>query len=151
MIANGAVNVIPAEVTLEGTFRTMDEKWRKEAHRRMREMAISIAESIGGLCEFNIAEGYPILRNDPEVTRKSRSLAGEYLGDEMVQDLEIRMTAEDFAFFAEKYPAVLYRLGVGLKDQAPLDLHTPTFNIGEDALRTGMGLMAWLAISHLSE
>ena len=152
MIANGAVNVIPAEVTLEGTFRTMDEDWRKEAHRRMITMSRSIAESMGGVCEFNIVEGYPVLRNDPEFTRKSRSLAAEYLGDEMVQDLDIRMTAEDFAVFAVKYPAVLYRLGVRESgDQTPPDLHTPTFNIDEDAIITGMGLMAWLAFSHLGE
>ena len=76
----------------------------------------------------------------------------EYLGDDMVRDLDIRMTAEDFAFFADRYPAVLYRLGVlKSQDQAPLDLHTPTFNILEDALRTGMGLMAWLALSHLDK
>jgi amidohydrolase len=149
MIADGAVNVIPAEVTLEGTFRTMDEEWRKVAHRRMTSMAMSIAESMGGACEFNIVEGYPVLKNDPEVTRKSHSLAGEYLGDEMVQDLDIRMTAEDFAFFAAKYPSTLYRLGVRSKDQDSLELHTPAFDISEDALRTGMGLMAWLAFSHL--
>jgi amidohydrolase len=152
MIADGAVNVIPNEVTIEGTFRTMDETWRKEAHHRMINMAQSIAESMGGQCELKIVEGYPVLKNDPGITRKSRSIAREFLGDEMVHDLDIRMTAEDFAFFADRYPAVLYRLGARESEtQAPLELHTPTFNISEDTLETGMGLMAYLAIAHLNE
>jgi amidohydrolase len=152
VIADGAVNVIPDEVTIEGTFRTMDESWRKEAHHRMTNMAKSIAESMGGQCELKIVEGYPVLKNDPGITRKSLSVAREFLGDEMVHDLDIRMTAEDFAFFADRYPAVLYRLGVReSENQTPHELHTPNFNIKEDALVTGMGLMAYLAIAHLSE
>ena len=61
VVANGAVNVIPAEVRMEGTFRTMDEVWRKEAHSRMIHMSRSIAESMGASCEFRIVEGYPVL------------------------------------------------------------------------------------------
>ncbi len=152
MIADGAVNVIPPEVSVEGTFRTMDEQWRAEAHERMANIAQSIAGSMGGSCEFEIREGYPVLYNDPEITRKSSAFARNYLGDKMVHDLDTRMTAEDFSFFAEKYPAVLYRLGVRRSmEQTPLELHTAVFDIDEDALKTGMGLMAWLAISHLSE
>ena len=152
MIADGAVNVIPEEVTLEGTFRTMDEKWRKEAHQRMINMAQSIAESMGGKCELKIVPGYPVLQNDPVVTRKSVEYAREYLGKDNVQELDLRMTAEDFAFFADIYPAALYRLGVRKSpDLAPLELHTSTFDIDEDAIQTGMGLMAWLTFSHLVE
>jgi amidohydrolase len=151
MIADGAVNVIPPEVKLEGTFRTMDEHWRNEAHERMTNMAHSIAESMGGSCEINIVEGYPVLHNDPAVTRKSMDLAAEYLGNENVHELDIRMTAEDFAFFAERYPALLYRIGVrSMGEQPPRELHTPTFDIDEEAIKTGMGLMAWFALSHLS-
>ncbi len=150
MIADGAVNVIPSEVRMEGTFRTMDEDWRKDAHKRMMNMAHSIAESMGAVCEFDIVEGYPALYNDPEITRKSMEYAASYLGKEAIEEIDIRMTAEDFAFFARKYPSVLYRLGVRSRDkQLPLELHTPTFNIDEEALKTGMGTMAWLALSHL--
>jgi amidohydrolase len=150
VVADGAMNVIPSEVTIDGTFRTMDEKWRKTAHKRMINMAQSIAESMGATCELKIVEGYPALINDPEITRKSMEYASAYLGDKSVEELDIRMTAEDFAFFAEKYPSVLYRLGVRDKNNlSPLELHTPTFNIDEEALKTGMGAMAWIAISHL--
>jgi amidohydrolase len=150
MIADGAMNVIPSEVKMEGTFRTMDETWRKTAHRRMVNMAQSVAESMGASCEFRIVEGYPALVNDPVITRNSAEFARAYLGSGAIEELDIRMTAEDFAFFAEKYPSVLYRLGVrkpGSKE-AP-ELHTPDFDVDEHALKTGMGTMAWMAISHL--
>jgi amidohydrolase len=151
MVANGAVNVIPSEVSMEGTFRTMDEKWRREAHSRMMHMAQSIADSMGASCEFKIVEGYPVLHNDPGITAKSIDFARSYLGMDYVDELDIRMTAEDFAFFAREYPSVLYRLGVRKSEQAlPLELHTPHFNIDEEAIRTGSGLMAWLAMSHLN-
>jgi hippurate hydrolase len=76
--------------------------------------------------------------------------ASEYLGKDSVEELDPRMTAEDFAFFARKYPAVLYRLGVRRKnDPTPPELHTPFFDIDEEALKTGMGTMAWIAVSHL--
>jgi amidohydrolase len=150
VIADGAVNVIPAEVRMEGTFRTMDEDWRKAAHKRMMNMARSVAESMGAKCEFEIAEGYPALVNNPGVTRRSMDFAADYLGRESVHELDARMTAEDFAFFAERYPSVLYRLGVRKKDyESPRELHTPTFDIEEEALKTGMGTMAWIAVSHL--
>lgn len=152
MVANGAVNVIPSEVSMEGTFRTMDEKWRKEAHSRMINMAQSIADSMGASCEFEIVEGYPVLYNDPGITAKSIDFARTYLGNDYVDDLDIRMTAEDFAFFAQEYPSVLYRLGVRKSEQAqPFELHTPHFNIDEEAIKTGTGTLAWLALSHLKE
>src|SRR5690606_26405988 len=68
VIANGATNVIPDEVYLEGTFRTMNEKMRFELHERMKEMAVSIARGMGGDCDFNIQVGYPFLVNDVEKT-----------------------------------------------------------------------------------
>lgn len=149
MIADGAMNVIPSEVRIEGTFRTMNEEWRQAAHKRMATMAQSVAESMGASCEFKIVQGYPALVNDPEITRKSKAFAREYLGLESVEDIDLRMTAEDFAFFAQKYPSVLYRLGIRGRDKPLRDIHTPRFDIEEEALKTGMGTMAWIAVSHL--
>lgn len=152
MVADGAVNVIPSEVRMEGTFRTMGEEWRMEAHSRMINMAQSIADSMGASCEFKIVEGYPVLYNDPGVTERSIEFARTYLGKEKVDELDIRMTAEDFAFFAQAYPSVLFRLGVKNPDHTlPLELHTPHFNIDEEAIRIGTGMLAWLAISHLKK
>jgi metal-dependent amidase/aminoacylase/carboxypeptidase family protein len=135
---------------MEGTFRTMDEKWRREAHSRMKHLAQAIADSMGASCEFEIVEGYPVLHNDPGITAKSIEFARSYLGKDHIDELDIRMTAEDFAFFAQEYPSVLYRLGVRKSEQVlPCELHSPHFNIDEEAIRTGSGLMAWLALSHL--
>jgi len=150
--ADGAVNVIPSEVFLEGTFRTMNERWKKEAHRQMKKIAQSIATGMGATCEFNIVEGYPVLHNDPEITVLSKEYACKFLGDKKVLNLDPRMTAEDFAFFAQQIPATFYRLGVSnAKKGITADLHTPFFDIDEEALETGMGLMAYLAFSHLQE
>lgn len=146
----GATNVIPNEVRLEGTFRTMDEKWRTEAHRRMKKIAESIAKSMGGACEFNVLKGYPVLHNHEALTARARDWAVQYLGAENVVDLPLRMTAEDFAYFSQAMPACFYRLGTGNPERGITSpVHTNTFDIDEAALETGMGLMAWLAVREL--
>ncbi|MBP9187119.1 MAG: amidohydrolase, partial [Bacteroidia bacterium] len=150
VIANGATNVIPNEVKMEGTFRTMDENWRKEAHAKMKKLAEGIAESMGGTCDFDIHKGYPFLQNNPTVTEQAKQAAIQYLGNDKVVDLDIWMAAEDFAFYSQQVPATFYRLGV--RNEAKnitSSVHTPTFNIDEDALEVGAGLMAWLAINEL--
>ena len=150
MIANGATNVIPDEVYLEGTFRTLNEAWRDEAHQRMKKMAEGIAESMGGKCEFNIVRGYPFLVNDEELTDRTRKYAEEFLGKENIEDLEIWMAAEDFAFYSQQASACFYRLGVRNESKGIVSpVHTSTFDIDEKALETGMGLMAFLAIKEL--
>jgi amidohydrolase len=150
MIADGAVNVIPSEVKLEGTLRTMDEQWRKKAIERINSIAQSVAGSFGTTCDLNIIGGYPVLKNDTEVTGKSIQFASEFLGKDRIISLEPRMTAEDFAFYANIIPATFYRLGTADPEKRTVsDLHTPGFDIDENALKTGMGLMAYLAIRHL--
>ena len=147
----GATNVIPNEVKLEGTFRTINETWREEAHNRMKKMAEGIAESMGGTCDFQIMKGYPFLKNDEALTERTRQFAVEYLGSENVIDLDIRMTAEDFAFYSQKLPACFYRLGTGNRARGITSpIHTNTFDVDEESLKTGMGLMSWLAIKELS-
>ncbi len=150
VIANGATNVIPDEVYLEGTFRTLNEEWRDEAHRLMKKMAESIAEGMGGKCEFEIRRGYPFLINDDATTDRARKAAEEYVGKQNVEDLEIWMAAEDFSFFTQQAPACFYRLGVRNEKQGIVSpVHTSTFNIDESALETGMGLMAYMAVREL--
>jgi amidohydrolase len=150
VIADGAVNVIPSEVRIEGTLRTMDEKWRKKAIEKMTHIAQSVADSMGTTCDFNIVGGYPVLKNDHEVTSKSMQFASEFLGKDQIAALDPRMTSEDFAFYADIIPATFYRLGTGDPEKEILsDLHTPNFDLDENALRTGMGLMAFMAIRHL--
>jgi len=146
----GATNIIPNEVKLEGTFRTMDEGWREEAHRRMKNMAENMATSMGGICSFEIVKGYPFLKNDEPLTLRARSFAVEYLGAENVVDLPMRMTAEDFAWYSHQIPACFYRIGTGnVAKGITSPVHTDTFNVDEDCLVTGTGLMSWLAVKEL--
>ena len=146
----GATNIIPNEVKLEGTFRTMNEKWRMEAHKRMKKIAESMAKSMGGACEFNIMKGYPVLYNHEMLTENAKKWSIEFLGPEQVVDLPMRMTAEDFAYFSQVMPACFYRLGTGNPDRGITSpIHTDTFDIDEAALETGMGLMTWLALKEL--
>lgn len=148
--SGGSTNVIPNEVKLMGTFRTMHEKWRAEAHKRMKKIAESIAKGFGAACEFNIMKGYPVLYNHEELTKRTKSWAIEFLGKTKVVDLPLRMTAEDFAYFSQAMPACFYRLGTGNPSRGITSpIHTDTFDIDETALETGMGLMAWLAVKEL--
>jgi len=150
VIANGATNVIPNEVYLEGTFRTMDEKWRADAHIRMKKMAEGIAESMGGSCEFNIMKGYPFLVNEEKLTAATRGHAEDYLGKENVLDLDIWMAAEDFAFYSQQADSCFYRLGTRNESRGiTSSVHTPTFDVEESALELSTGLMAYLAIKQL--
>ncbi len=151
VIANGATNVIPDSVYLEGTFRTMDETWREEAHRHIERIAKEVAATLGGSCDVEIRKGYPFLINDEALTDRTRQWAEEYLGAEHVEDLDIWMAAEDFAYYSQIAPACFYRLGVRNESRGiTSSVHTATFDVDESALETGMGLMAWLAIQELN-
>ena len=150
IIGDGQMNVIPDEVRLEGTFRTFDEEWRHKAHLRIRETAVFVAQGMGGDCDVFIEAGYPFLENDPMLAANFKSFAGEYLGKENVEDLELSMTGEDFAHYAQNIDACFYRLGIrNIEKGINSNLHTSTFDVDEDALKTGMGLMAWVTIKQL--
>ena len=113
-------------------------------------MATSIAEGMGGTCEVFIDSGYPFVYNDPEITAKTKDWAIGFLGQENGVDLPLRMTAEDFSYFAREVPSCFYRLGVRNEARGIVsNLHTATFDIDEKSLETGMGLMAWIAINAL--
>jgi amidohydrolase len=151
VIANGATNIIPDEVKIEGTFRTLNEVWRKDAHQKMKKMAEAIAEGMGGSCEFKILNGYPFLKNDPKLTARMKTAAEKFLGKDNVLDLDLWMAAEDFAYYTQQIDACFYRLGVRNEAKGIISgVHTPTFDIDESALETGSGLMAWLAVSELA-
>ncbi|MFN4082111.1 MAG: M20 family metallopeptidase [Bacteroidia bacterium] len=152
IVANGATNVIPNEVYIEGTFRTLNEEWRSKAHNLMLQMAKGLVESMGATIDFEIRKGYPYLENNPLLTNKTKQFAGEYLGNENIVDLDTWMAAEDFAYYSQQIPACFYRLGTGNEIKGTTNsVHTPNFNIDEDALEIGAGLMAYLAIKNLEE
>jgi amidohydrolase len=150
VIADGAVNVIPDEVFLEGTFRTMNEDWRNEAHRLIEKISQDISTSMGGSARVEIRHGYPVLNNNELITMESIKSARKLLGKENVEEMEIRMTAEDFAWFTQKIPGMMYRLGVGDPGtEPPWSLHSPMFRVNESALKTGISVLAYLAIELL--
>lgn len=150
VIANGATNVIPNEVYLEGTFRTMDEEWRAKAHEKMKKMAEGIAEAMGGSCDFKIMRGYPFLINEEKLTADVRAYAEDYLGKENVLDLDIWMAAEDFAYYSQVSDACFYRLGTGNTARGiTSSVHTPTFDVDEDSLKLSTGLMTYIALKQL--
>ncbi len=150
VIANGATNIIPDEVKVEGTFRTMNEEWRAEAHLIMIEVAENIAKSMGGTCEFRVERGYPFLVNDEPLTLLAIDAARNYLGTANVVDLEMRMTAEDFSYYSQLMPACFYRLGTRNESKGITSgVHTSTFDVDESSLEIGSGLMAYLAIRQL--
>jgi amidohydrolase len=148
----GATNVIPDVVKIEGTFRTMNEKWRQAAHEKMKNVAESIAQGLGAECEFVILKGYPVLHNHESLSALAKQAAIAYLGAENVENMPLRMTSEDFAYYSQVMPACFYRLGTGNAAKSIVSpVHTPTFDIDEDALAVGMGLMAYLAYTQLKE
>jgi amidohydrolase len=150
--AMGATNIIPNEVNIAGTFRALDEIWRADGLKKIKKMAESIAEGMGGKCEVDIHHGYPCLENNPELTKAIRTAAVQYVGVENVVDIEQTLGSEDFAYYSQVIPASFYRLGTRNEAKGITSyVHTPTFNIDEDALKIGPGLMAWMAVQQLSQ
>jgi len=150
VIANGVTNVLPNSVYLEGTFRTMDEAWREKAHEKIRQITEGICAAFGARAELEIRRGYPFLLNDVTLTRKTKASAIAYMGEENVVNLDMWMAAEDFAYYSQAIPGCFYRLGTRNEERGIVSgVHTPTFDIDEDALETGCGLMAWLALTEL--
>ena len=141
-------NVIPNEVKLMGTFRAMDEKWRAEAHQLIERISKELVHSMGGELDLHIDKGYPAVINNEKLNDIISAAAKEYLGNENVSETELRMGAEDFGYYAQQIPACFYRVGVmNIEKGITSGVHTPTFNIDEDAIEVGMGLMAWFGCS----
>ncbi len=141
-MANGATNVIPDTTYICGTMRTMNETWRARMKERITTVAQSIASAYGAHTEVEIRHGYPSVCNNEALTAQATELAKEMLGAEAVESMPLRMTAEDFGYYTQRYPSVFYRFGVG----SPAGAHTPQFEPNEEALRTAPAVMAWLAV-----
>lgn len=142
----GATNVIPNSVSFEGTLRTLDENWRAECKTLIEKIVVNTAEMYGAKADVRIENGYPFLKNDESLTADIIGFAKHYMGDDQVEDLDIWMAAEDFAFYSQTVPACFYRLGTRNESKGIVSaVHTNTFDIDEDAIETGCGLMAFLA------
>ena len=142
--------MIPDKVEILGTFRAMDEKWRYEAHKWIKDFTMQTCAAYGAHAEVEIPVGYPVLFNDPVLTASAINWANDYLGAENVKPLDMRMGAEDFAFYTHHVPGCFFRIGTnkgGKEFTAPV--HNARFDVNEDALQTGMGMMAWCALNAL--
>ena len=150
IIGNGATNVLPPNVEIHGTFRTVDENWRAEAHDKIRRLAEGIAHSMGAEIDIEIKKGYPFLKNDETLTSICMEAAEEYVGGDRVKELELWMAAEDFWYYSQEVPSCFYRLGTrNMEKGTHYSVHHPSFDIDEDALEIGSGLMAELALKAL--
>lgn len=148
IVGEGRTNVIPSEVNIEGTFRTFDEAWRKKAHEAITRCAVETAKAFGADCEVHIAHGYPSVSNDPKITQKLKETAEKWVGGACVEELPLRMTADDFAFYAQQVPGCMFRLGVKPEGvDEPAGLHTGRLRVDEACLKTGAGLLALLAMA----
>ena len=148
--ALGATNIIPNEVKIQGTFRTLNEEWRAKAHQQMVKIAKGIVEGMGGEVDFEVRKGYPFLKNAEALTERAQQSAVEYLGADNVVDLDIWMAAEDFSYYTQEIDGCFYRLGTRNDARGITSgVHTPTFDIDEDALEIGAGLMAYIAVNEL--
>jgi hippurate hydrolase len=141
-------NVIPNEVKLKGTFRAMDEEWRFKAHGLIKQLCINLVQSMGGEVDLHIDVGYPSVYNNEALNDIAKQKAGAYIGENNVEETEKRMGAEDFGYYTQLIPGCFYRLGVMNEQKGIVSgVHTPTFNIDESAIETGIGMMAWLGAS----
>ncbi len=141
-------NVIPSEVKLMGTFRTIDETWRFQAHKHIHRICKGIAQSMGAEIDVLVDVGYPVVNNDEILYPIARKKAEEFAGTDNVEETEVRMGAEDFGYYTQEIPGCFYRLGVmNVAKGITSMVHTPTFNIDESAIEKGMGMMAWLGAS----
>lgn len=148
----GATNVIPDEVKIEGTFRTMDENWRREAHQIMRTYIQNTAEASGGKADVDIRKGYPCLINDDRLYAYGQQKLMELLDKNHVLDVPARMTSEDFAYYSQQIPSLFFRLGTGNRlKKITSPVHTSSFDADESALETGMAAMAYLAACKMME
>ena len=148
-IGEGRTNIIPDEVKMEGIIRTFDPQWRLDCHEKIRKISCGIAESMGGECDLFIDYGYPPVINDDACTQQVHDNGVAFLGEEHVEWLDLRMTAEDFAFFAQKIPACYYRIGIHIPGTPYSNLHRPDLMVDERSIELAGGFVAYNAFSAL--
>ncbi len=145
-------NIIPDEVELCGTIRSFGEETRASLHERITRTACSIAEAAGAQAEVHISRGYPVLVNDPELTRRLAPVLDRVsVGGKAIQ-VPPKTTAEDFAYFAQQVPGLFFNLGVAPRDADPdtvAENHSPRFFVDESALLVGVRALAHLAVAYL--
>lgn len=145
-------NIIPEEVELIGTIRTLDVEMQDLVHEKIIKTATSIAESSGATAEVTIDKYAPVTFNNLDLTRKMIGSLYAAAGEDNVHIIPAVTGAEDFAFFAEKVPSLYFFTGGQSPDAKPEDVfphHTPDFSIDDSGLITGVKAMTYLAVDYL--
>jgi amidohydrolase len=140
---NGGVreNIIPEELTMAGTIRTLDPEMQKDVHEKIRRTAINIAESAGATAEVNIETKTEVTYNTPELVKKTLASLEKAAGKGNVVENEWTTGAEDFSFFRAKAPAFFFFVGGMPKGKDPKTAaahHTPDFFIDDSRLDVGV-------------
>lgn len=148
----GSRNVIPNEVTIEGTLRTFSEKTRAYLKERLPELAEGIAKAYRGETEFEFLSDVPVLDNNPELTRKVRQYATDILENEYkVTDFEPMQASEDFAVVSQQVPTTYFFIGMNPEGVEPYPVHHPKVVFNEDMMAPAVAVFLNSAISWLKE
>lgn len=152
-VINGGVrnNIIPEEVTMQGTIRALDEEMRQLIFKRLETVVQNTAESNGAIAELTINKGYPITYNDPELTAQMLPTLEETAGKENVILINAITGAEDFSFFQKEIPGLYFFIGGKAPDREASGHHTPDFYIDESGLKLGVRAMSNLVIDYMEQ
>lgn len=146
-------NIIPEEVTMLGTIRTLDTGMQRIVHEKIRHTVSTIAESMGATAEVTIDNGYPVTVNDLELTRQMLPTLSEAAGEENVIVMKPMTGAEDFSFYAREIPGLFFFLGgmpAGMNSAEASLHHTPDFFLDDKSLLLGMRTLSYLALDYAS-
>jgi amidohydrolase len=136
-------NVIPEEVMLEGTVRTLNHDVREKTVKHIRTLAEGIEQVTGAKLEVNFRRGSPSVQNDEEITKLVSRVAGEVVGEKNVLAMpRPSMGSEDFAYYLERVPGMMFRLGAAGSNGEWPGLHTPMFDVDEKCLAVGAKIFA---------
>ncbi|HEX2061018.1 MAG TPA: amidohydrolase [Thermoanaerobaculia bacterium] len=146
-------NIIPDEVEMIGTIRSLEAKMRDDIHARIRRTAESIATAAGATADVTITTGYPITYNDPALTEQSLPSLRASAGANQVRLVNAVLGAEDFSFFQQKVPGLFFWLGTRPANQTPEQApsnHSPLFYVDESGLGLGVRALANVAVDYLT-
>lgn len=147
IVGDGALNVVPSETSADGTMRTFNPVLHKTIEENLKRISEESAAKYKCTAELEIRKGYPAVYNNPEVTAKVRSLAADYVSESNLDEMPLKMTAEDFAYYSEKIPATFFRAGIMGNGRGEVTQHNPKFDMDEEVFRTTAGLMAYIALN----
>lgn len=146
-------NIVPGEVKMSGTIRSFDPAMRDQILAQVRRTTENLALASGATANVSIDAGYPVTWNDPALTAKMLPSLRRIAGTAVLTDVPPTTTSEDFSFYGQRVPSMLFFLGVNPPGTAPTDWapnHSPRFNPDEGALLTGVRTLASLAADYLT-